>query len=197
MSLAGMISIHHEHLRKLPLPSKLPLVLGQVRATIKASPTPCSLTHFSHLLLLGNQVGLKNFPHADAYSSILCTSGPETCPATTSACRAGPVARPRWPTAAMSPVSGSARTPPLSLSPLPWWWPCLAPFSALSRRTPLWAPPPPLLLAASSAVMECPSPLGAVTSLAFPAATVAEGVPPAKATADSLDKDRLEPRSSC
>ncbi|KAK4805643.1 hypothetical protein QYF61_022401 [Mycteria americana] len=34
---------------------KRPLVLGQVRATIKASPGPHCLIHFSHLLLLGNQ----------------------------------------------------------------------------------------------------------------------------------------------
>ncbi|KAK4808552.1 hypothetical protein QYF61_009855 [Mycteria americana] len=50
-----------------------------------------------------------------------CISSAETCRVMTNACHASPVARPRWPTAAMSPVSGSATTPPLSSSPLPWW----------------------------------------------------------------------------
>ena len=50
-----------------------------------------------------------------------CRSCPQTCPATTSAGHASPAARPRWPAAAMSPASGSARTPPLSSSPLLWW----------------------------------------------------------------------------
>ncbi|XP_053944010.1 feather keratin Cos1-2-like [Cuculus canorus] len=59
MSLAGIFSDHHEHLRKLPLPWKLRLGLGQVRATIKARAVPRSLIHFSRLLLLGNQVLLQ------------------------------------------------------------------------------------------------------------------------------------------
>ena len=37
--------------------------LGQVRATIKASPAPHSLIHFSCLFRLGNQVSLKPFPY--------------------------------------------------------------------------------------------------------------------------------------
>jgi len=67
-----------------------------------------------------------------------------------------------------------------SLSPLPWWWPCLDPSSAPSRRTPPWDPPPLLPLAASSALRVCPSPQGALTFLALEAATVAEGASPAK-----------------
>ncbi|XP_058279636.1 LOW QUALITY PROTEIN: feather keratin Cos1-2-like [Hirundo rustica] len=38
---------------------KPPLGLGQLRATIKASPASCSLIHFSCLLLLGTQVHLQ------------------------------------------------------------------------------------------------------------------------------------------
>ncbi|XP_059686188.1 feather keratin Cos2-3-like [Gavia stellata] len=38
---------------------KLPLGLGQVRAIIKASPTPRCLIHFSHLLLGNQQVHLQ------------------------------------------------------------------------------------------------------------------------------------------
>uniref|UniRef100_A0A8B9UEJ7 Keratin n=2 Tax=Anas TaxID=8835 RepID=A0A8B9UEJ7_9AVES len=36
----------------------MPLDMGQLRSTIKASPAPCSLIHFSGLLLLSNQVNL-------------------------------------------------------------------------------------------------------------------------------------------
>ena len=37
----------------------MPLEMGQLRSIIKASPAPCSLIHFSHLLLLGKQVSAK------------------------------------------------------------------------------------------------------------------------------------------
>ncbi|KAM9174728.1 feather keratin Cos2-3-like isoform 1-T1 [Mergus octosetaceus] len=37
----------------------MPLDMGQLRSTIKASPAPCSLIHFSGLLLVGNQVHLQ------------------------------------------------------------------------------------------------------------------------------------------
>ncbi|XP_068517343.1 feather keratin Cos2-3-like [Anas acuta] len=36
----------------------MPLDMGQLRPTIKASPAPCSLIHFSGLLLVGIQVSL-------------------------------------------------------------------------------------------------------------------------------------------
>ncbi|XP_040392333.1 feather keratin Cos1-2-like [Cygnus olor] len=36
----------------------MPLDMRQLRPTIKASPSPCSLIHFSGLLLLGNKVHL-------------------------------------------------------------------------------------------------------------------------------------------
>ncbi|KAM9174951.1 feather keratin Cos1-1/Cos1-3/Cos2-1-like isoform 2-T2 [Mergus octosetaceus] len=36
----------------------MPLDMGQLRSTIKARPAPCSLIHFSGLLLLRNQVNL-------------------------------------------------------------------------------------------------------------------------------------------
>ena len=35
------------------------LDMGKLRPTIKASPAPCSLIHFSGLLLLRNQVSVK------------------------------------------------------------------------------------------------------------------------------------------
>ena len=54
-------------------------------------------------------------------SSNRCTSRPKSCPAATRVCHASPVARPLWPAAAMSPASGSARTPSSPLSPLQWW----------------------------------------------------------------------------
>ena len=37
----------------------MPLEMGQLGSIIKASPAPCSLIHFSHLLLLGKQVSVK------------------------------------------------------------------------------------------------------------------------------------------
>ncbi|XP_038024863.1 feather keratin Cos2-3-like [Anas platyrhynchos] len=36
----------------------MPLDMGQLRPTIKASPAPCSIIHVSGLLLVGNQVNL-------------------------------------------------------------------------------------------------------------------------------------------
>ncbi|XP_068516833.1 feather keratin Cos2-3-like isoform X3 [Anas acuta] len=40
----------------------MPLDMGQLRPTIKASPAPCSLIHFSGLLLVGNQVSVNLLP---------------------------------------------------------------------------------------------------------------------------------------
>ena len=37
----------------------MPVEMGQLGSIIKASPAPCSLIHFSHLLLLGKQVSAK------------------------------------------------------------------------------------------------------------------------------------------
>ena len=37
----------------------MPVEMGQLGSIIKASPAPCSLIHFSHLLLLGKQVSVK------------------------------------------------------------------------------------------------------------------------------------------
>ncbi|RLV62670.1 hypothetical protein DV515_00019067 [Chloebia gouldiae] len=51
-----------------------------------------------------------------------CTCDPEPCPAASLATlAASPVAPARWPAAAMSAVSGSARAPTLSLSRLLCW----------------------------------------------------------------------------
>ncbi|KAM9174601.1 feather keratin Cos2-3-like isoform 1-T1 [Mergus octosetaceus] len=46
------------------------LDIGQLRSTIKASPVPCSLIHFSGLLLLGNQVHLLP-PDMSCYNQCL------------------------------------------------------------------------------------------------------------------------------
>ncbi|XP_068517341.1 feather keratin Cos2-3-like [Anas acuta] len=40
----------------------MPLDMGQLRPTIKASPAPCSLIHFSGLLLVGIQVSVNLLP---------------------------------------------------------------------------------------------------------------------------------------
>uniref|UniRef100_A0A8C5IVD4 Keratin n=1 Tax=Junco hyemalis TaxID=40217 RepID=A0A8C5IVD4_JUNHY len=69
---------------------------------------------------------------------------PQPCPATTSVLQP-PAAPRRWPTAATSPVSGSARTPPWSSSRPPWWSPCPGPSSAPFPRTPPWDPRRPRL----------------------------------------------------
>ncbi len=37
----------------------MPLEMGQLGSIIKASPAPCLVIHFSHLLLLGKQVSVK------------------------------------------------------------------------------------------------------------------------------------------
>ena len=37
----------------------MPVEMGQLGSIIKASPAPCSLIHFSHLLLLGKQVSVQ------------------------------------------------------------------------------------------------------------------------------------------
>ena len=37
----------------------MPLEMGQLGSIIKASPAPCSLIHFSCILLLGKQVSVK------------------------------------------------------------------------------------------------------------------------------------------
>ena len=88
------------------------------------------------------------------------SSTPEKCPAMTCVLPP-PAAQPRWPTAAPSPVCASARTPPTSSSPLPWWSPCQDPSSAPSPRTPLWDPQHLQLLGALSVQEESPSPLAA------------------------------------
>ncbi|KAK4808553.1 hypothetical protein QYF61_009856 [Mycteria americana] len=75
----------------------------------------------SHLLLLPPSPLEPAESEASSPPLPKCISSAETCRVMTNACHASPVARPRWPTAAMSPVSGSATTPPLSSSPLPWW----------------------------------------------------------------------------
>ena len=206
-----MFCISDELLRKLLLPQRIPLALGQCRTSIKAIAGLHSLIRFVPLLLLWKQVSWKLCPmlgpgaaspgrgsgekvwcgerlglwaegtlrllarkklswvwfslhsvegerQGGAWASLHSlrlatqhmrwlpcvgwtgymshtampltalshrfTSSPTRCPATTSACpasHASPAAQPRWPTAAMSPVSDSARAPPSSSSPPPWW----------------------------------------------------------------------------
>lgn len=92
------------------------------------------------------------------------TSSPEKCPAMTCVLPP-PVAQPHWPTAALSPVCASARTPPTSSSPLLWWWPCQDPSSAPSPRAPLWDPQPLQLWGMFSVQRGSPSPLAAPQDL--------------------------------
>lgn len=40
----------------------MPLDIGHLRSSIKGTPAPCSLIHYSYLLLLGNQVSVKLLP---------------------------------------------------------------------------------------------------------------------------------------
>lgn len=62
VSLAGMFCISDELLRKLLLPQRLPLDLGQCRTGIKATPALRSLIHFAPLPLLRKQVSWKLCP---------------------------------------------------------------------------------------------------------------------------------------
>ncbi|KAK4805719.1 hypothetical protein QYF61_022477 [Mycteria americana] len=55
-----MVCIQDELVRKLLPLQRVPLGLRQRRPGIKASLSPCSLIHFSCLLLLGNQVHLQH-----------------------------------------------------------------------------------------------------------------------------------------
>ncbi|XP_021238793.1 feather keratin Cos1-1/Cos1-3/Cos2-1-like isoform X2 [Numida meleagris] len=54
-----MFCIQEELVRKYSLLQGMPLHIGQLGSIIKASPAPCLLIPFSHLLLLGNQVYLQ------------------------------------------------------------------------------------------------------------------------------------------
>ncbi|KAK4805645.1 hypothetical protein QYF61_022403 [Mycteria americana] len=161
---------------------KRPLVLGQVRATINASPTPCSLIHFSHPLLLGNQVHLQ-CRDMSCYDQCL----------------------PCWP-CGLTPLANSCSEP------------CVR---QCHNSTVIMQPSPVVVTLPGPILSSFPqnTVVGSSTSAAVGSILSCDGMPvtsgccdlsgisscycgrsclppAAKATGDSLDKDRLEPRSS-